>query len=145
MQVLTAYLREHAAESAKGNGGARDAANNEDGVARPDFLAISDVIRRRRSEWDGEEPLDCSGADLRGARFQRASLWRAKFINAQLQGADFRGAHLREAYFDGAQLHRAYFGRDLGQGIHWLELRLHDSRLSEHAAPGSLLLWSPVE
>jgi uncharacterized protein YjbI with pentapeptide repeats len=129
MEVLTAYLREHArvqpgrtvgpvqpedqedqADSADADGASR---------LRADFQAVAAVLGRRPEERRRQEqrPLDLrevdlrnadlSGAQLKGAYLRGAQLERADLRGAQLEGADLSGAQLKGAFLIGAQLERA--------------------------------------
>jgi uncharacterized protein YjbI with pentapeptide repeats len=127
MQILTAYLREHSretlAEPWKDVGPQFPPENwtEETPSVRADFLAVADVIRRRRSEWDPvrrwddrgrfwPEPIRVKHSDLREADLRGAELTEADFNEAQLQGTNFGGAQLEGANFRQAQLQRANFG-----------------------------------
>jgi hypothetical protein len=158
MQVLTAFLREHAAQTANDNVAGkrgrgwpldlaavgwglvvalnqarvwRRRASNKDlissGQCSADSLAVADVIRRRRPEWDPvvsvkvgkprpREPLNLRGCYLRTADLSGAFLVRATLETAELQGARFGGAQLLEASFRSAQLRGAWFQRAILQG-----------------------------
>jgi uncharacterized protein YjbI with pentapeptide repeats len=48
--------------------------------------------------------LDFSGADLRGAYFNRARLVRCNFIHTKLDYAEFHFARMRDCDFDGARM-----------------------------------------
>jgi uncharacterized protein YjbI with pentapeptide repeats len=130
MEVLTAYLREHArvqpgqtvgpvqpedqedqADSADADGASR---------LRADFQAVAAVLGRRPEERRRQEqrPLDLRevdlrnadlrGAQLKGANLRGAQLKGALLIDAQLEGAKLRGAQLEGASLSGAQLKGAY-------------------------------------
>ena len=126
MEVLTAYVRQHApwrpeADQQGEEDAIIDKKSEEDSreatvtidvpALAPDIQAIMTVIRRRtRYYGHGEpEPLDLhethlSGADLRGADLRGAYLWKAKLWKAVLRGADLRGADLRLVSLSGADL-----------------------------------------
>ncbi len=100
MEVLTAYVREHAPWPVK--------------VARqrpvPDVQAILTVLgRRSRYYGNGEdEPLDLSDTDLRRANLTGAHLEHAHLAGARLTGASLGGAHLEGAILENAYLSGAY-------------------------------------
>jgi uncharacterized protein YjbI with pentapeptide repeats len=121
MQVLTAYLREHS--SAADWKEQRQRALEDSPAtprARADFLAVADVIRRRRWQWDsvasvddagrvGHEPLNFEGCELGHADLGKVQLQRANFVGAELERANFEGAQLEGASFEAAQLEGANF------------------------------------
>jgi uncharacterized protein YjbI with pentapeptide repeats len=125
IQILTTYLREHSGEavakqSKQGSDQAAIEEPAEDAPARADFLAVADVVRRRRSEWDAvrrinadgrvrREPLNLQGCDLRNADLREAQLESANFEGARLQRIDFGRAQLNGAVFAAAQLEQARF------------------------------------
>jgi hypothetical protein len=103
MEVLTAYLREHAAPGS-------DVEKSADTEKRPpaDHQAIATVIGRRRSERDpAEHQLDLRGTTLPGVEWSGADLVRAILHGAHLEGAILVGARLERAIFRGAHLERA--------------------------------------
>jgi len=129
MEILTAYVRQHARWQSEGH--SEESADQEDPKGfpsnrhvatdrrflSPDIQAIMTVIRRRTRYYGGgeSEPLDLHGADLRRAGLRGANLQRVNLLGANLQEAD-----LREANFQGADLglvglagqSRLYFPRD---------------------------------
>jgi hypothetical protein len=99
MEVLTAYVREHAKHNTRP--GALDLA--------ADIRAIITVIRRR--EWRYEksgQTLDLREADLHLADLKGAHLKGATLAGAHLENADLTGAHLEVAILIGAQLTGAH-------------------------------------
>jgi hypothetical protein len=112
MEVLTAYVREHAhwpphpAEEAEDADSAEHREPDGDG-ARPstDVQAVIAVLGRRvlgRKEHD----LDLSSVDLRGARFGKGP-GEGHFEKANFTGAQLDRAELRQAHLSGANLTRA--------------------------------------
>jgi uncharacterized protein YjbI with pentapeptide repeats len=124
VEVLTAYVREHAAKP-QGGAAAREsqraAAENADvlqqmEVAGPatDVQAVLTVLGRRTlaHEPDAAQPLDLAGtalvgANLSGANVSGANLIEADLGNASLSNASLVGAHLTLANLNGADLIRA--------------------------------------
>jgi uncharacterized protein YjbI with pentapeptide repeats len=113
MEVLTAYLREHA-PAASGD-------TSRDDPVPADHQAIAAVIARRRWEQDpGDLRLDLHGADLPRVRWESVRLHGADLRGARLEGAALREAHLGRADLRGAHLERA----DLIQAhLEWADLR----------------------
>jgi uncharacterized protein YjbI with pentapeptide repeats len=135
MEVLTAYLREHAPVASDlpvPNQPALDAtvASTPMGSDAPtkeapaDHQAIATVIGRRRWLLDppgqgldlhqtylvgyGWEGVHLEGADLRGADLGRAKLHQAHLEGANLRAAHLEGADLRDAHLERAILHQAH-------------------------------------
>jgi Pentapeptide repeats (8 copies) len=128
MEVLTAYVRQHAPwQPEEGQQGVEDATTEkpeadsgdsrgeseptEDPAPDPDIQAIMTVLRRRtRYYGHGEpEPLDLqetnlSGANLSGANLTEASLSGASLLRANLWGASLSDANLSGANLSGANL-----------------------------------------
>lgn len=101
MEVLTAYLREHATVRAR----AATVADDRRPKLPADHQAIATVIGRRRREQDPEgERLDLGGTDLAGVRWSKAHLDGAWLSGAHLQGALLPGAHLERADLEWAHL-----------------------------------------
>ncbi len=105
MEILTAYVREHAPWKAEGQ-------HSQPKLA-PEIQAILTVLgRRTRSYGKGEDwPLDLSFTDLRraaltDAHLERAVLWGTHLEDAVLSFCHFEGALLHQAYLDRARLIR---------------------------------------
>jgi uncharacterized protein YjbI with pentapeptide repeats len=139
MEVLTAFLREHA----QWKPGAADSAVAETGTAlsdtvgpcrlRTDFQAIVTVLgrrprQRRRQEKGGLNlsNVDLRGADLSGAHLEGAQLRGAHLVKARLYDAHMDNADLRGAYLSGTNLTGAYgaHGPDL------MRVNLSDAHLN---------------
>jgi len=140
MEVLTAFLREHAPVDTT------TATGTVEKRLPVDHQAIATVIGRRRREHDLHRlelaELDLPGVQWRGAYLQRANLWRtnlkgaylrfAHLENARLDAANLGDARLERAHLDGARLvganlSSAWLGNtDLStvQGLTWEQLRL---------------------
>jgi hypothetical protein len=136
MEVLTAYVRQHAPWRPEGQQGKEDAITEKPeensggsrGESRPtevpapapDIQAIMTVLRRRTRSFGHGEPerldldetnlsdVDLSGADLSGARFAAAFLDGANLSGANLSGALLAATSLFEANLSGAVLNGAY-------------------------------------
>jgi hypothetical protein len=111
MEVLTAYVRQHARWSPK-----EGTYTTEIPALSADIQAIITVIRRRTSYYEDMEPdpLDLHEADLREAELGGADLWEANLWEANLSGAELGGADLSVANLMGAHLERANLrGADL--------------------------------
>src|SRR5215813_5680855 len=106
MEVLTAYVREHAQWTEATPGSEESSAE-----ARPavDIQAVLTVLSRR-SQWyqNGElQCLDLRQTDLRRANLPSAHLEGASFGGAHLERANLGEAHLEAAALGGAHLERA--------------------------------------
>ena len=107
MEVLTAYVREHAQWSE-----AKLGPEESPDEAKPavDIQAVLTVLSRR-SQWyqNGElQCLDLRQTDLRRANLPSAHLEGASFGGAHLERANLGEAHLEAAALGGAHLERAY-------------------------------------
>jgi Pentapeptide repeats (8 copies) len=118
MEVLTAYLRQHAPARADAEPHA-DAEDSADAARRrlpADHQAIATVVGRRQREQDPDgQRLDLHETDLCGVLWQLAHLEGAWLRGAQLEGANLIGAHLE--------------GADLGDGAHLEGTRLDGAHL----------------
>jgi uncharacterized protein YjbI with pentapeptide repeats len=124
MEVLTAYVRQHAPWSPQEEQedtedaalGRRTEENSREEnepaevpAPAPDIQAIATVLRRRtRNFLHGEDRLNLyntnlSGVDLFGASLRSANLWDTNFSGTGLISADLARAHLQ-----GANLSRTY-------------------------------------
>jgi uncharacterized protein YjbI with pentapeptide repeats len=121
MEVLTAYLREHA------HWEPQEVRSPEVMPLRlrADFQAIATVLGRRPGERREREdrPLDLREVDLRAVDLADAHLERANLAGIHLEGADLRGAHLEEAdlgdaYLKGAILQHAHLDEGYLEGAH---------------------------
>jgi uncharacterized protein YjbI with pentapeptide repeats len=160
MEVLTAYLREHARAGP-------DVEKSTDTEKLPaDQQAIATVIGRRRRERDpAGQRLDLQGTRLPGVRWVEAHLEGA-FLNgahldrANLSEAHLEGANLREAHLEGANLHWAHLeeasffeahlkGASLSgahlEGATLIEAHLEGANLSEAHLEGATLIEANLE
>jgi len=109
MEVLTAYLRQHARAEP-------DIDAPADGAERrppSDHQAIATVIGRRRTERDPGQRLNLrrvslTGVDWAGALLNGADLAETRLEDAGLHGAYLEGAGLVEAHLEGAELGGAH-------------------------------------
>ncbi len=134
MEILTAYVREHAPWPPKGlldkpywnpklaygsevpeshRSSERKALKKSPSRDDPDVRAVLTVLRRRsRYLGNGEaEPLDLHrtnlrGANLRGAHLEGAGLWSTNLMSANLREAHLEGANLAGSSFLIANLYR---------------------------------------
>ena len=131
MEILTAYVREHAPWE-RPPADALPAAEDYDALTRPatDIQAVLTVIGRRKTDYDppGQE-LDLRYTDLRGAKLARANLKGAILAGANLPRADLREADLQEAYLDGAVLQRARLNEAKLQEARLFGAKLQEARL----------------
>ncbi len=110
MEVLTAFVREHAPAQKEQNTPATST------TPPPDIEAILTVLGRRETtgQHRGTDRLDLfrtqlawmilPGANLRGATLCAATLWRTDLSGADLSGADLSGANLWRADLSEADL-----------------------------------------
>ena len=118
MEVLTAYIREHAKRTGTEKPWPEETGVwnrelwNKEGLPRPapDIQAILAVLSRRtlaNERWNEQGRtlfIDLHGTDLRGAEFWNADLTWANFAGANLSGADLDLTHLWGVNLTGAQL-----------------------------------------
>lgn len=145
MEILTAYVREHAqwdpppADEQPAADEPRPAllpdpgSGDDDKPPRlaTDIQAVLTILKRRQANYDPSwEGLDLCNTDLRGANLYKATLQRANFSKANLQRAYLSMATLQGAYFIGADLQRA---RLAGADLQW-------SRLAEANLQGARLM-----
>jgi Pentapeptide repeats (8 copies) len=123
MEVLTAYVRQHAHwRPEERQGDKADAAVEKKPVEEsrgesettevptpgPDVQAIMTVLRRRTRFFGREyEPLDLGETRLSGVRLSGADLSGADLSGADLSGANLSGANLSRADLSGARLWEA--------------------------------------
>jgi uncharacterized protein YjbI with pentapeptide repeats len=141
MEILTAYIREHAPSPPKDIPPLADdlspMENSPEGKDQlqpkpmPDIQAILTVLgRRTRMFGKGEEqPLDLSCTNLQKAVLSGAQLQGAVFTDAQLQEANLRGAQLQGAILWAAQLQGANLRGARLQGADLLDAQLQGANL----------------
>ena len=132
MEILTAYVREHAPWDPPPED--QQPAADEPPPAPPsdmaDIQAVLTVLGRRKTDYDPPgQGLDLRNTDLHGASLYKAKLRRANFRKANLQMAYLSLANLQGVYFIGAYLQRA---RLAGADLRWSRLaqaNLQEARL----------------
>jgi uncharacterized protein YjbI with pentapeptide repeats/membrane protein implicated in regulation of membrane protease activity len=120
VEILAAYVREHAPWPTRGSGRAGNGARPGTGSAaggshsaearsRPptDVQAALTILGRRLLEQDTDAPLFLSYTGLAGATLTGAHLERALLSGSSLEGADLFKAHLTAADLEGASLRGA--------------------------------------
>ncbi|WFB87607.1 MULTISPECIES: pentapeptide repeat-containing protein [Streptomyces] len=123
VEVLAAFIRQHAA------------AGNEEGIDERDVKPDEDVqaaltVLGRRPIHDQDiQHLDLRHTDLRGADLSNARFDQVDLRNARLQRVHFAGAHLRGAVFQGAALHKADFSFTHLNGAIFNQARLEGTAL----------------
>ncbi len=125
-EVLTAFILEHSREPWPPGD---HAASPEERPTRPDVQAAVTVVGRRDAKRD-IQPIDLTGADLIGARLDKAYLVGARLRGADLILAFLRGTDLRGAYLDGADLRRADLGGADLRGTHFFVADLRGADLT---------------
>lgn len=150
MEILTAYVREHASlpdNTLSSTYFERQPEqvdqllSSEIKEVSADIQATLAVLGRRDTDHEEEEQrLDLSRTNLRKARlqgtqfkranFDEALLERANFDNANLKGASFWGTHLELAQFNEAHLESAHFGRAHLQRAHFWKAHLEGAYLT---------------
>jgi uncharacterized protein YjbI with pentapeptide repeats len=160
MEVLTAYVREHAPlppsrsvsepETHKAGSDPQTDQVPSRKALPADIQAILSVLGRRRSEYDKPESrldlsranllwADLRGANLQGADLRGANLRGADLIDANLQGANLSGANL-QARLRGANLKGAsLIGPNL-QGADLIGANLQGADLTGANLRGAYLL-----
>jgi Pentapeptide repeats (8 copies) len=160
MEVLTAYVREHAPwkeigqRSKEGSSAETPPTQSHEPRPKPttDVQAILTVLgRRTRTYGKGEEQyLDLAHTDLRGAVLREAHLERANLWDAHLEGADLSRAHLEGAHFigahlEGADLPGAHLERVHLTGAHLEEAHLGEAHLERAHFRGAYLEGTDLE
>jgi Pentapeptide repeats (8 copies) len=166
MEILTAYVREHAPWKEAEQRSKEEISPSETQPTQnhqlppkptTDIQAVLTVLgRRTRTYGKGEEqPLnltytdlrraDLTGAHLEGVALVGAHLERAFLTNAHLEGAHLSGAHLEVARLTGAHLEGArLFGAHLEvahlTGAHLEGARLSDAHLEWANLQGAIAL-----
>ena len=134
MEVLTAYVRQHAPARPEED---QLIAVIERRRPAPDIQAIMAVLRRRTRFWGHGEPerLDLgethlSGADFTEANLSRANLRKTNLGRAILWGANLSEAYLSEAYLEHAILHDTNLMGATLSSANLTGADLHDANLS---------------
>jgi uncharacterized protein YjbI with pentapeptide repeats len=146
MEVLTSYVRRHAARNLKkefdfnlGKENLDKELWENDATPAPDIQAILDVIGRRsedyRTDKEGEYgtieliDTDLRGANLQEANLQEANLKGANLQEANLQEANLKGALLPVALLEEANLQGANLQEAILQGANFHRANLHKANL----------------
>jgi uncharacterized protein YjbI with pentapeptide repeats len=160
MEILTAYVREHAPWPPKpGQGEKDDQLPTKDSPipgrwippreVKPatDIQAILTVLGRRiRGFNQGEDqPLNLASTDLRGADLRDAHLDRASLIDASLQQANLSRAHLRGADLRDAHLDRAYLPDAHLEGAWPVRAYLKGANLPDAHLEGAFLVDASLQ
>jgi uncharacterized protein YjbI with pentapeptide repeats len=162
MEVLTAYLREHArVQPARsipwqpvrtvGPMQLTKQARTTDGDKAPrlrtDFQAIATVLGRRPKErwWRVEDRLDLREVDLRVVNLNGAHLENAILMRAHLEGANLNGAHLKDAILGQAHLEGAYLTRADLEKANLSEAHLEGANLNCAHLKGAFLYCVHLE
>jgi hypothetical protein len=128
MEVLCAYLREHAAWTPERPQPTR---------LPTDIQAVLSVLGRRTRAHEQGERLDLRRVDLRGADLNELHLERAILFEAHLENANLQGAHLELADLRGAHLsHADAVGANL-KGADLREAHLESAYLVEAHLEGA--------
>jgi uncharacterized protein YjbI with pentapeptide repeats len=138
MEVLTAYVREHAAWKEP---------EEEQFKPAPDIQAILSVLRRRARTLGREEyqTLDLTETDLRVAALARAHLEGAALSRAHLDDAVLFATHLERAFLVEAHLARALLVAAYLEGAHLVEARLEYAVLRGARLKGANLTGAYLE
>ncbi len=140
IEVLTAYLREHAPAAART---LPDALRKQPPA---DHQAIATVIGRRRCERDpAGQPLDLHGTTLPGVKWREAHLKGANLVDVHLEGADLRDAHLERAILHGASLNGTHLFRADMRHAGLVSASLDGAVLSEASLEGANLTGANLE
>ena len=150
MEVLTAFVREHAPwpsrppEEAEEAVSAQDRQPDENEAGRPstDVQAVIAVLGRRELGRK-EHALDLSSVDLRHARFGKGAdeghFEEANFAGAHLERADLDLAHLTGANLEHADLTEAHLEEANLTGAHLEGANLTEAILEEANLTGAHL------
>jgi hypothetical protein len=146
MEILTAYVREHAPWKEEEQVSQEETLPSETQPTQnhqslpklaADIQAILTVVRRRTWTYEqGEDQrLNLSATDLHGADLWAAHLEGAHLSYVHLEGASLSLAHLEEAYLEGAHL----------EGAELPHAHLEGAELSEAHLEGASLAWACLE
>lgn len=168
MEVLTAYIREHARRDPELETSASDS-DAENLHPREDIHTAVTVVARRNYRRDpyphsiNLRGVDLRGAILAGAHFERtnlrdANLERASLEKAHLEGAQLSGArlvranctdiHLDNAHMAGTDMERAHLLRAQLKGAFLGEAIFRGAKLIEanlHGATCGAFYWSGAD
>lgn len=120
MEILTAYVREHAQED--------DEAPKRE-KPRADVQAALTVIGRRDPSRDGPDSIDLSHTLLRGADLREARLSHAYLIGIHLEKASLGWANLESAILHDAHLEGAFGSEVVLTDARMVDAHLEDAHL----------------
>jgi uncharacterized protein YjbI with pentapeptide repeats len=136
MEVLTAYLREHAPVSTSAEASTTIPAEPPGKRMPADHQAIATVVGRRRRTQDPDgQHLDLSGTNLSDVRWHGAHLEGANLTLAHLPRANLYQVHLEKALLLGAHLESAIL----------TEAHLEEARLALAHLEGAALWRTHLE
>jgi hypothetical protein len=141
MEVLTAYLRQHASGSPDVDAPLVAAEKR----LPADHQAIATVIGRRRQRDPLDQRLDLHGTSLPGVGWREAHLEQADLTGAYLTEANLTGAHLEEADLNGAHLERAYLEKADLRGAILRMAHLKGADLAWANLEGADFAWANLE
>jgi hypothetical protein len=155
MEILTAYVREHAPirarqplqEGAPPNDTSLSTTPESGSKLATDIQAILTVLGRRTRIFGKEEdqPLDLARTALQRASLVGAHLEGADLGRAHLEGADLGRAHLEEAILMGAHLEGAILVGATLEGAHLWEAHLEEAILVGATLEGADLRGAHLE
>jgi uncharacterized protein YjbI with pentapeptide repeats len=119
MEVLTAYIREHAKGRAE-----------DDRLPRADVQAALSVVGRRKADND-IRPIDLNNSDLRGADLTGANLTDANLAKVNLTHATLSMVNLTRANLWGADLSATSLTSSILVGAELVGANLADSLLAD--------------
>jgi hypothetical protein len=122
MEVLTAYVRQHAAW----------AEGAQAGLVKADIQAILTVLGRRRLSYgQGEsQRLDLSATDLRNAALVNANLTGMIFTSAHMEEANLNAARLEGAQLQDARLGGSFLNKAVLRGADLRGANLRDAHVA---------------
>jgi uncharacterized protein YjbI with pentapeptide repeats len=138
VEVLTAFLREHARGRPEPGGNNRVAKH-----LRADIHAAATVLSRREIGHEAKgfrlnlAEVDLQNASLAGARLDNANLQKAQLDGADLEGARLSGADLWGARLRGARLAKAELAGVMANGVHLEGADLREADLTEATMQGA--------
>jgi Pentapeptide repeats (8 copies) len=134
-EVLTAYIRKHAAWSHDRTPLSKLAELEQ---RAPDVQAALTVLARRTTPFN-DPPLDLHGVDLRRAHAYDPHLEGTDFHDAHLEGAVLYDARLNGAILGRTHLERAYLPKVHLEGALLYDTHLEGANLSDAYLEGALL------
>jgi hypothetical protein len=131
VEILAAYVREHAQLPARANG--RREARRRPGT---DVQASLTVLGRRVLAYDNDAPVGLAHTALAGATLTGAHLERAQLSGSNLEDADLFKAHLNAADLE--------WEGEVGEAVHPAAGPETYAAREAHAAPEAQPEWPPV-